>query len=225
VSDRGLSRRRPYAIVAAILAVAVSAALGLVVGYQVSDDDAASPPADDSVDAGFARDMSLHHAQAVEMSMIVRDETDNESVRTIAYDIATTQQQQIGQMYAWLELWGLSQYSVAPTMAWMSDSGGHDMANMSNSSEPEDTGGLMPGMATPEQMDQLRAARGRPAEILFLQLMIRHHLGGVEMATYAEEHAEVEQVRHLAETMVVSQEAEIRAMNNMLVDRGEEPIT
>jgi uncharacterized protein (DUF305 family) len=222
VSDRV---RQPYLIAAAVLAIAVAVAVGLVVGYQLSDDDTVTYPADDSVDAGFARDMSVHHAQAVEMSTIVRDNTDDDEVRTIAYDIATTQQQQIGQMFAWLDLWGLPQHSSEPAMAWMSDKvGGHDMSNMAAETEPIGTGGLMPGMATQAQMDRLRAARGEAAEILYLQLMIRHHQGGIEMANYAMEHADVEQVRHFAETMVTAQTYEIDAMNDMLVERGADRI-
>jgi uncharacterized protein (DUF305 family) len=154
--------------------------------------------------------------------MTVRDNTDDPAVRTIAYDIALTQRQQIGQMYAWLDLWGLSQSSQNPTMSWMSDDSGHDMEHMDDN-EPV-SASLMPGMATPEEMNELRAARGEDAEILFLQLMIRHHMGGIEMAQYAADHAEVEQVRQLAETMATSQTAEIGAMNDMLVERGAEPI-
>ena len=60
------------------------------------------PPGDDSVEAGFARDMQVHHAQAVTMSMIVRDDTTDAQTRTLAYDVALTQQNQIGQMQAWL---------------------------------------------------------------------------------------------------------------------------
>ena len=69
-----------------------------------------------SADAGFARDMQVHHNQAVEMSMIVRDNTEDETLRSIAYDIALTQQQQAGQMYAWLEEWGLPQSDPQPRM-------------------------------------------------------------------------------------------------------------
>lgn len=214
--------RQPFVVAAAILAVALAAAIGLLVGYQVNSDSGPMVPADDSVDAGFARDMQVHHSQAVDMAMTVRDNTDDPAVRTIAYDIALTQRQQIGQMYAWLDIWGLSQYSQNPTMSWMSDDSGHDMEHMDDS-EPV-SASLMPGMATPEEMNELRAARGEDAEILFLQLMIRHHLGGIEMAQYAADHAEVEQVRQLAETMVTSQTAEIDAMNDMLVERGAEPI-
>jgi uncharacterized protein (DUF305 family) len=223
VNDRS---RQPYLLAAAILAVAVAAAIGLVVGYQLKDDTGPVIPANDSVDAGFARDMQIHHAQAVDMSMIVRDNTDNKSIRTVAYDIALTQRQQIGQMFAWLDMWGLPQYSSAPAMAWMSDDAmsGHDMGQTDEPTEPV-AAQLMPGMATTEQMDQLRAARGKPAEILFLQLMIRHHEGGIDMAAYAADHAEVPQVRDLAQAMVEIQEYEINVMNDLLVERGADPIT
>ena len=64
---------------------------------------------DFGADAGFARDMQTHHAQAVEMAFLVRDRTDDAEVRTVAYDIITSQQQQAGQMYGWLVQWGLDQ--------------------------------------------------------------------------------------------------------------------
>jgi uncharacterized protein (DUF305 family) len=209
-----------------MLAVALATAIGLVVGYQLNDDSGSVVPADDSVDAGFARDMQVHHTQAVQMSVIVRDNTDDPAVRTLAYDIATTQQQQIGQMFAWLDMWGLSQFSPNPTMAWMTDDGdGHDMAHMDHTDDSEPvSANVMPGMATATEMEQLRAAHGEAAEVLFLQLMIRHHLGGIEMAQYAVDHADVDQVRQLAQTMVTSQQAEVDAMNDMLVARGAEPI-
>jgi uncharacterized protein (DUF305 family) len=221
------SSRRTYLLASAIIAVAVAVAVGLVAGYQIGKDPAeagVTVPTDDSVDAGFARDMQAHHAQAVEMSYIVRDNTTDQAVRMLAYDIATTQQSQIGYMAAWLDMWGLTQHSSAPAMAWMHDDmSGHDMGHMSDD-DMLGADGLMPGMATPEQMEQLRQARGKQAEILYLQLMIRHHMGGVEMARYAVEHAEVDDVRHLAQTMVTSQTYEIDAMNDMLVERGAKSI-
>ncbi|MFI9597012.1 DUF305 domain-containing protein [Nonomuraea sp. NPDC052265] len=76
-------------------------------------------PGDMSVEAGFARDMQAHHAQVVQLALIIRDRTTDREVRTLAYDLATTQQQQIGQMYAWLDMWGLSQAAPGPRMAWM----------------------------------------------------------------------------------------------------------
>jgi uncharacterized protein (DUF305 family) len=220
--------RQPIFIAAAIVAVAITAALGLVVGYRISD-DSPSYPDTDSVDAGFARDMSVHHSQAVEMSMIVRDKTDSRDVRSIAYDIALTQEQQIGQMSGWLTVWGVPQQPTTPAMAWMHGGmSGHDMTGMDSmpgmDESTEESSGLMPGMATQAQLAELRAAHGEPAEILFLQLMIRHHLGGIEMAKYAAEHAQTAEVRDLADNMVIAQESEIDAMNDMLVERGAQPI-
>ena len=78
-----------------------------------------SAPSDFGADAGFARDMQTHHAQAVEMAFLVRDRTDDEEVRTVAYDIITSQQQQAGQMYGWLVQWGLDQTGSRPPMAWV----------------------------------------------------------------------------------------------------------
>src|SRR3712207_5353493 len=60
-------------------------------------------PSDSSPEAGFARDMMVHHAQAVEMAEILRDKSESEEMRTLAADIALTQQAQIGQMQGWLQ--------------------------------------------------------------------------------------------------------------------------
>src|SRR6266545_1813312 len=56
-----------------------------------------SDPGDNSAEAGFARDMQVHHAQAVEMALIVRDRTENDHIRTIATDIMLTQQDEMGR--------------------------------------------------------------------------------------------------------------------------------
>lgn len=183
-----------------------------------------SYPDTNSADAGFARDMQVHHNQAVEMSMIVRDNITDETLRAIAYDVALTQQQQAGQMYAWLEEWGLSQSSSQPRMKWMAassdDHGGMDM-EMDTGSGSGDAAmlspdGLMPGMATEAQLDELRAARGEDAERLYLNLMISHHEAGVAMAAAGAELAETEQVRSLATKIQSGQQSEITLMQNLL---------
>lgn len=174
-----------------------------------------------SADAGFARDMQVHHNQAVEMSMIVRDNTEDETLRSIAYDIALTQQQQAGQMYAWLEEWGLPQSDPQPRMEWMADAGGHagmDMGSGADAGSMLMPDGLMPGMATAAQLDELRAARGEDAERLYLTLMIAHHEAGVDMAAAGAELAETDQVRTLSTKIESGQQAEINLMQNMLDD-------
>ena len=76
-------------------------------------------PRDDSAEAGFARDMATHHAQAVEMSFVIRDKSSDEELRTLAYDIIVTQSTQRGVFMGWLQEWGLPQASTAPRMTWM----------------------------------------------------------------------------------------------------------
>ena len=94
----------PRVVVAALVALVV----GLVGGLAISRAGGDDLPADDSVAAGFARDMQTHHDQAVEMSWIIYDRTDDSLVRSLAYDIARTQESQSGQMAGWLQVWGLS---------------------------------------------------------------------------------------------------------------------
>ncbi len=164
-------------------------------------------PASDSVDAGFARDMSVHHEQAVQMAALIYDRSEDEEIRSLAFDILTTQQGQIGIMSGWLDAWGLPWTSSGPRMVWMG--------------MPMD--GLMPGMATAEQMASLRNASGVAADIIFLQLMIPHHRSGVEMAEFAFEHASQEPVRILAKGMFEAQELEIAYMQELLMAKGEPP--
>jgi uncharacterized protein (DUF305 family) len=196
-----------------LLILGVVAVAGLFALAFTAGRVAATPqsPGNDSPDAGFARDMQVHHSQAVEMSRIIREQTDDVVLRTIAYDIAMTQQHQIGQMYAWLQEWGLPQSSDAERMAWMTGSGhAHDAGD----TVPAD--GLMPGMATPGEMQALSEATGEDAERLFLELMIEHHKAGVDMAEAGVELAAESEVRELARKMAASQELEITAMEDLL---------
>jgi len=173
-------------------------------------------PADGSVDAGFARDMTIHHDQATHIAQVVRDRGDDPAVRLVAFDIETQQLGQMGQMLGWLQSWGLSQETDRPQLAWLpADSGhGHDSAG----------GPLMPGMATPAEMAKLRSLSGTALDVYFLQLMIRHHQGGLPMARYAAEHALVDYVRELGRKIVTGQSGEIVTLEQMLRERGGQPL-
>ncbi|WP_371580792.1 DUF305 domain-containing protein [Streptomyces sp. NBC_01314] len=195
-------------------AAAVLVAAGAIT-YAVADGDESGlkAPAADSADAGFARDMAVHHQQAVEMSYIVRDRTDDEEVRRLAYDIAQTQANQRGMMIGWLDLWGLPKVSSQEPMAWM---------GMGGMASGED-GSLMPGMATNAEMEKLGKLNGKQAEIFFLQLMTDHHKGGVHMAEGCVSKCAVGVEKKLAQGMVNAQESEISLMTGMLKDRGAAP--
>lgn len=195
-----------------ILTVAVAAVaaliLGLVLGALLLGSE--SEPADQSAEAGFARDMSVHHAQAVELSFIVRDRTDDPEVRAMAYDIINTQRAQIGMFSGWLQQWDLPQTSVRQPMEWTDH--GHGDVMMQSYDD-------MPGMASDADMQTLRDASGVAAERMFLELMIEHHKGGVEMADAVLPLTDRTEVTYLADTIVAGQQAEIATMQDMLAAR------
>jgi uncharacterized protein (DUF305 family) len=170
-------------------------------------------PGADSADAGFARDMAVHHQQAVEMSYIVRDRTRDTEVRRLAYDIAQTQANQRGMLLGWLDLWGLPKVSADPPMTWM---------GMGDAAVGED-GALMPGMATDAQLEELGRLNGRQAEISYLRLMTAHHRGGLHMAQGCAAKCAVGVEKRLARSMVDGQRSELRLMADMLKERGAAP--
>jgi len=192
------------------LAALVGAAAALLIAWQ------SGAPRDDSAEAGFARDMATHHAQAVEMSFVIRDTSSDEAIRTLAYDIIVTQSTQRGVFMGWLQQWGLPQASTAPRMAWMP---GH--AHVERGSDEGVP--LMHGMASDDELQKLRVAQGTDADILFLQLMIRHHEGGVLMARAVSGLSRRAEVVAMAKSIDDGQRAEIVAMTEMLSKRGARP--
>ncbi|NYG56799.1 DUF305 domain-containing protein [Nocardioides perillae] len=212
------------AVVLAGVLVAGGVALGAVVGRGESSSTSAA-----ALDQGFLRDMQAHHAQAVEMSVLVRESTDRADVRQLALDVMLTQQQQIGQMYGWLASRGLPQSTAAAPMSWMRDMeemgalGGHAGHPAARGG---DTGGSaatsMPGMATDAELEALERATGDRAAQMYLSLMIPHHLGGIAMAEAAAERAEDPFVRLLAGRMVQAQKSEVAALRALL-DSYERP--
>lgn len=173
-----------------------------------------------SAEAGFARDMQAHHIQGVEMAMMIRDRTDDPDVRLLAFDIATTQGQQSGQLYGWLSEWGLSQLGSEPSMTWMTrpalNGNTHDHAGEAGAHVP---GEPMPGLATPAQIAELDAASGIEAERIFLTLMIAHHNGAAEMAEAALARSENHVIVPFASAVVESQLAEVKLMERLLAER------
>ncbi|CAN3980013.1 DUF305 domain-containing protein [Kitasatospora purpeofusca] len=214
------SRRRIWwpAALAAALALALGVPALVAGGTSASGTSSLSVPADDSPEAGFARDMATHHQQAVDLSFIVRDRTADEPTRTLAFDIINTQANQRGMMMGWLDQWGLTQHSPAKPMAWMAMGGhGHGADYQAHD------GSLMPGMATTTQLAKLRSLSGREAEVFYLQLMLEHHKGGVEMAQGYVDMAHNESEKRLAQSMVIGQTSEIGLITDMLKDRGAAP--
>jgi uncharacterized protein (DUF305 family) len=205
------SKRQVAAAVIAVAVVAIGAfALGRVtVGFS-------GAPSNTSAAAGFARDMQVHHNQGVELALIIRDETDDETIRGLAYDIATTQAHQSGQMYGWLSSWNLTQAGSEESMTWMTrptltgEGHNHGTAGAHRPGDP------MPGLATRDQIDHLKTLTGAAAEKYFLELMIAHHEGAIAMAKAALDRTEERVVVDLATGIVASQSSEIEYMQGLL---------
>ncbi|MGY1821089.1 DUF305 domain-containing protein [Geodermatophilus sp. SYSU D00079] len=189
---------------------------GAAVALGIGRGDAPATPTADSVDAGFSRDMARHHLQGVEMANLALERSTDPEVRQLAFDISATQTNQVGRMQGWLSLWGLPP-SGGETMAWMDDPA------MGHGDHGAD-GGLMPGMATEEELTELRGLSGTAFDVQFLRLMTRHHQGGEEMAQYTAEHATVPAVATLGRSIAETQAAEVTTMTRMLTARGGTPL-
>lgn len=146
-------------------------------------------------DVMFAQMMVPHHEQALEMSRIVlAEEGVPEDVQTLAQQIEAAQAPEITRMQDMLAAWGV-------TDAQHMDHSGH---------------GGMEGMLTEEQLQALRDAEGPEAARLFLEGMIEHHQGAVDMAKTQLDDGQNPQARALAEDVIAAQEREIAQMEDML---------
>jgi len=212
----GPANRLVLRVTALIAAVLVGAAGGLFLGQQSSKGDEPGP-----VDIGFAQDMSTHHQQAVQMATLARERSTDSAVRQLAFDIETSQLEQIGRMKGWLVLWSAPEQAPGQVMAWMPAQAHPGMAMTMPGAQ---SGSLMPGMATSAELGRLRSLSGAEFDVFFLQLMGWHHQGGSAMASFAAQNATTPAVKTLAENIVNSQAAEVRTIGSMLSERGAQPL-
>ena len=210
---RGL---RWWAVLLVVIAVAGAAfAVGRFSAFGTSP----AVPGDGSPEAGFARDMQVHHTQAIEMAMTIYRKTEDEGVRTLSFDIATAQAGQRGEFFAWLVQWGLPQASTAPLMQWMVGHPAHSHGGAGEQPTDRELRDEM-GMATPEQLAELDAATGTPADCLFLDLMIRHHQGAIPMAQALVDLGDDPRAVQVAGGIIQTQGAEIDLMRSLQTTLG-----
>jgi len=207
---RAPSNRRRALVLAAPALIVVLVAAAVAIGYRagVSSTEGptttAAPPntlVAQPVDVGFAADMSDHHEQAVQMSLMIMDKTTNPGVRAHAVQILASQRRESGMFQQFLIDRGITFMDPRRTvMAWMGEP------------TPSEE---MPGLATAEQLIALNAATGEDADRLFLDLMIRHHDGGIHMAEFAADHAETQSMRDLAARIVLDQQREVNDLEQL----------
>jgi uncharacterized protein (DUF305 family) len=200
--------RRAFLVAGAVALVIALAGCGSAVRQ-------ATVPEPNAVAIGFCQDMSVHHDQAIVMSQLALTHG-SPAVRVVALSILSSQSEEVGAMRGWLKLWGRSAVDPRP-MSWMGGSMA-SMPSMGTSTSPDVA--VMPGMATPRQLIELYQRSGRAFDILFLQLMIRHHLSGIDMARYAIADQATPLVADAARQMIAAQVEDLGTMRAMLAADG-----
>jgi uncharacterized protein (DUF305 family) len=161
-----------------------------------------APRRPSEADIKFMQGMIMHHAQAVEMTELLRTRSQNTEVQALGKRISISQTDEMSFMKQWLTDRGL------------------DMAGMDHM----DMGPMpmMPGMLTPEQMKALAAATGPAFDHLFLTGMIQHHTGALTMVKdlFASPGAGQDpQLFDFASDVDNTQQAEIDIMRHMLKEK------
>ncbi|MCP2291079.1 DUF305 domain-containing protein [Nocardia amikacinitolerans] len=147
-----------------------------------------------NADVAFLQMMYPHHAQAVEMAKLVPSHTENPQLRALAAEVEKAQAPEMEQISTLLQSFG----KPAPTSG-----GGHG-------------GHGMPGMMSGEQMTALQAASGPAFDEMWLEMMIQHHTGAIEMAKTELADGVNPDAQALARAVIAAQEAEITTMRAML---------
>jgi uncharacterized protein (DUF305 family) len=228
VTNRSESRttrgRAPGRILAAVAAVAVAMTGACSSSDDESDDtsrvvqlggpgetsrvlgadelDELGSPSHTDADVSFVQAMIVHHRQALAMTAMVDERAGRDDLSLMADRMTISQVEEIDQLTTWLEARG----EVAPA-----DHAAHDEA--------------MPGMLTTEQLAQLEAARGEAFDELFLQYMIIHHEGAVQMVEElltGGAGGQESQVFQLAQHVESDQQVEISRMRAVLVELADE---
>ncbi|MFF9136672.1 DUF305 domain-containing protein [Streptomyces albogriseolus] len=205
-AHRKLIRRTALAVTTGAATLVLSACGG---GHDMSSmgsDSDSSPSATASAKAGdhndqdvsFAEEMIQHHRQAIEMAGLAADRASSQEVKDLATKIKGAQDPEIETMSGWLTSWG------EEVPADMSGMEGHDMSSG------------MPGMMSSEDMDMLERASGAGFDKMFLEMMVKHHEGAVEMAKTQKADGKHGPAVKLADDVITAQTAEIEQMNKML---------
>ncbi|MFE9503371.1 DUF305 domain-containing protein [Streptomyces anthocyanicus] len=148
-----------------------------------------------AADVAFAKGMIPHHRQAVEMADLAPDRAQSAEVKKLAADIKKAQDPEIKTLSGWLTSWG----EEVPAEGAM-DHSMHDMA----------------GMMTAEEMTELENASGKAFDTAFMEMMIKHHEGAVDMAKTEQADGAYGPAKKMAGEIIDSQSAEIEQMNELL---------
>jgi len=178
---------------------------------RVIDEDEATRLSDtrfSPADVKFLQDMIVHHQQAVDLAALVEGRSNNSDIVAIAGRIDASQADEIAFMREWLAERG--QPAAMQNHAGMDHAAHH----------------LMMGMATPAQMAELGTLESTAFDRLFLQLMVRHHGGAIDMVETLHDQpgtAYDPVMFEFTNDLVKEQQAEIDRMNAILAELSDDP--
>ncbi|GGX41996.1 DUF305 domain-containing protein [Streptomyces chryseus] len=204
-AHRSLIRRLAAAAAAATAAVVLAACGGNDSsaghdGHDRTSSPSTSAPAEqgeqNAADVTFAKGMIPHHRQAVEMAELAETRAQSAEVKKLAAEIKKAQDPEIKTLSGWLTSWG----EDVPKEDESAEHGGHSMS----------------GMMTPEEMDKLEKSSGKAFDTAFMEMMIKHHEGAIEMAKTEQADGAYQPAKDMASDIIASQSAEIERMNKLL---------
>ncbi|WP_037345645.1 DUF305 domain-containing protein [Sciscionella sediminilitoris] len=149
-------------------------------------------PEHNEADVMFASQMIPHHKQAVSMADMVPAHTGDPKLRSLAEQIKKAQQPEIDKMTGWLDSWGAE-----------------DKAK-------EHSGHAMTGMMSEQDMSKLGTVNGKPFDTMWLNMMIKHHQGAVDMSNTELKDGSAAEAKQLARDIIGAQRKEIDTMRGML---------
>ena len=171
-------------------------------------------------DVQFMQHMVVHHGQAVEMVELLREKGTDPKVKLIGERIALSQEAEIELMRNWLADRGQAQTMTDMHAGHAGHAGMNHAAHAGHAMAASDTP-IMPGMLSPAQMQTLAAANGTEFDRLFLQGMIQHHQGALDMVDdllAQPDAAQDPMLSDFASSVVADQSAEILRMQSLLSD-------
>ncbi|RAV18252.1 DUF305 domain-containing protein [Mycolicibacterium sp. GF69] len=167
--------------------------------HETSDKPAISgePAGYNAEDVAFATNMIPHHEQAVELSAMVPERSANPELKALAEQISAAQEPEIRAMRVLLVQW-------------------NENPDASTEHGEHEGHGDMQGMVDEATMAKLGTLSGPEFDKLWLESMISHHQGAIDMARAEVANGENVDAKRMAQTMIDTQQAEIDQMNQML---------
>ncbi|WP_103384349.1 DUF305 domain-containing protein [Pseudonocardia dioxanivorans] len=174
---------------------------------------AAASAAHNAADTAFVQGMIPHHTQAVQMAEMAAQRASNGQVKQLATRIQQAQGPEIEQMRGFLATWGEPETS---STAMSGSMGGMDHSTMGKGTSTMPTPQGMSGMMTDQQMQQLGQLSGADFDRMFLQMMIEHHNGAIDMSRTELANGQSPDAKALAQRIIDAQQAEIAEMQSLL---------